>query len=1418
MSNPLPPQPFVEPFKPSSQKSQGTGSRRSVVLGLGISAMRRLARRVHFAAALAVFAGVAAGHAQTGFGPIAIGASSSVTVAVTMQAGGTVNTVEVLTQGASGLDFTAASGGTCAGGTFSTGQRCNQPVLFKPAYPGGRTGAVVLLDSTGKVLATSYLAGTGLGGLGALIPGTAQTLAGDGRWQDSFVGDGNLATQAELFLPSAVALDGAGNLYIADSNHNRIRMVCAGTTATIAGTTCSGAGIISTIAGVDGTSGYAGDSGAAGSQNTELNLPSGVAIDGAGNLFIADSANNVVREISAATGVITTIAGTHTAGFSGDGGAAVAAKLNQPFGLALDPAGNLFIADIGNNRVRVVCAAAGTLDGAACPARGAIVTVAGNGSAGATGDGGQAIAAELNGPYAVAVDPAGNLFLADTQNNRVRAVCATASSSILGTHCTAAGIISTVAGNGTGNFAGDGGAASAAEVNSPSGLAFDPAGDLYIADTQNYRIREVTAKSAIISTIAGNGSADFGGDDGPATDAGIHGPYGIVLDNNGNLIVADFFDQRIRTIQTNLTQVSITLPVRQGYTSDPVPVTVANIGTDDLALTSLVAGINTAIDPATTTCPNGGSLTVMQTCVVSVEFAPAKTPTLSGNQAEGGIVDVNDETQAGIVGSNSPLVIEVGGTATPVNATDVALTSKPNPSTFGQNVLFTATVTTGSGTGALTGTVSFFDGATKISPDLAVNASGVATFATSSLAVGTHTITAAYNGDTGHFSSVSPNLKQVVNEATSTALVSSANPSTLNQSVTFTATVKATGGVAPDGTVTFMDGANVLGTQTLSGTGTATFTTSTLADGLHSITAVYSGDAAIYVQGSTSNAVKQDVLAGSTVELATSGSPSIYGAAVTFTATVTTNGTSAPTGTVKFLDGTTKIGSGTLVGTTGVATFTTSSLAVGSHAITAAYVGDSSDGPGTSTPVTQVVNQADTATTVSAAPDPGIAGEPVTLTAKVALTTGSAALTGTVTFTDGTATLGTSAVSSGGSATLSQALAPGAHSIVATYSGDTNDKGSASAPLALTVNQATTTVTLTTSGTPAQVLSAVQFKAVVSGNGGMPTGKVTFSVDGITAGSSAVDATGTATLTDSGLAVGTHSVTAKYAGDTNDAGSASAALSQVITAIPTTTGLGTSTTGGKSPQTILVATTYGTTGPIPTGIITFMEGTTVVGSGTLDAGGVATLVPELAPGSHTIVASYGGDAVHSPSQSASVTIKGSGNGFSIVVDPPKMTLVSGENGTFTVSVVSNNGFSDDIGMGCLSLPAAVNCHFAAASVKLGANDIQTVQLTIDTNAPLSGGQSASTKSPGGGGLTLAGLFLPVSLLFGAWFWRLRRKHGAALLAAAVCFLAGAISLSGCGGSFSQISAAPGTYTIQVGGVGSGSNTSHYQNVTLTVTK
>lgn len=1372
---------------------------------------------------LAVIAGLAAASAgasaQTGFGAVAIGASNTVSVAVTATASGTVANVEVLTLGASGLDYAAAAGGTCTAASLTASQQCSQPVTFTPAYPGSRPGAVVLLDSSKNVLGTTYLSGTGSGGLGIVIPGTAQTIAGDGRWQDTFVGDGNQAIKAELFLPSAVALDGLGNIYIADSNHNRIRMVCAGTTATIAGTTCTAAGVISTIAGVSGSAGYSGDGSKSTSVGVELSLPSGLVIDGAGNLYISDSGNNVVRRISAASGVITTIAGTHTAGFSGDGGPAVSAQLDQPFGLAIDSNANLYIADINNDRIRAICAGAGNLFGASCPAQGDMVTVAGSGTSGFSGDGGQATSAELNGPFAVAIDPSGNLFIADTQNNRIRAVCGSATSKILGTACTAAGVISTITGNGTGDFAGDGGAATAAEVNSPSGLTFDPAGNLYVADTQNFRIRKIDVATGLILTVGGNGSADYGGDGGAATIAGIHGPYGLALDENGNLLVADYFDQRVRMIQSNLSVVTELTPVRQGDTSAPTPITVENDGPASLGLTTIVAGTNVAIDPVTTTCTNGESLAVNQQCIVGAEFAPASTPSLSGNQVESGNIDVNDNTVSGTVGSNSPLVIQVTGTATPVNATTVVLNSSPNPSTFNQSVTFTATVTTGAGTGALTGTVTFYDGATKLQSGVALNGSDVATFKTSALTVGLHSITAVYSGDSGHFAGTSSPLTQIVNEVTTATVTSSANPSALNQSVTFTVTVTSTGGgVTPDGTVTFMDGTVALGTVTLSAAGTATYSTATLAEGLHDITVIYSGDSSIYVLGTTSNDLKQDVLAGSTVALTSTPNPSTYGIGVTFTATVTANGTVIPTGTVNFLDGAKQIGSATLVGTTGVTTFTTGSLAVDSHSITAYYVGNTTDGPGTSPPVTQVVNKADTTTGLAASPTTGIAGKPVALTATVAVKIGSATVTGTVTFTDGSTTLGSASVAANGTATLNQSFAPGVHSIVATYSGDGNDNASASTALPLTVNQATTQVMLTSSASPALVLSAVTFKAVVTGNGATPTGTVSFVIDGTSAGTATLDATGTASFSDSGLAVATHTVVAKYSGDTNDAGSSSSSLSQVITAIPTTTDLGLASTGGSSPQVILVATTLAATGPVPTGTITFTSGGTVIGSTALDSSGVATLSPDLAPGTYSIVASYGGDSLHSPSASAAVSVSSKAVGFSITVDPPKLSLVSGQNGTVTVTVTATSGFSDSIGMGCLTLPAAVNCHFSANTLKVGSGQTQTVQLTIDTNAPLSGGGSASAARPGSGGLSLAGLFLPVSLFFGGLLWRFRRRSAAALVAALALFLAGAVALSGCGGGFTQVSAAPGTYTIQVGGVGSGSNTSHYQNVVLTVTK
>jgi len=325
---------------------------------------------------------------------------------------------------------------------------------------------------------------------------TISTVAGGG------VGDGGPGTTAVISNPGAgLALDSTGNLYIADAGHNRIRKVDAVT------------GNISTVAG-SGAYGYSWDGGLA--INASLASPGGVEVDSAGNLYIADTNNNRVRKVDAVTGNISTLAGNGNATtffYNGDGSSAAAASLNSPSAVAVDSAGNVYIADTGDNLIRKVVKATGIIT---------TVVVKVNG-------------VTVDRPAGVALDPSGNLFIVD-------------GSGLIWKVVTGTGAVTIVAGNGMDGFSGDGGPATSAIFDLPTGLAVDSSGNIYVADNGNGRIRQIAVATGIITTVAGNGMVGFSGDGGAATNASFFNPVGVATDSSGNLYIVDLGNQCIRKV------------------------------------------------------------------------------------------------------------------------------------------------------------------------------------------------------------------------------------------------------------------------------------------------------------------------------------------------------------------------------------------------------------------------------------------------------------------------------------------------------------------------------------------------------------------------------------------------------------------------------------------------------------------------------------------------------------------------------------------------------------------------------------------------------------------------------------------------------------------------------------------------------
>jgi uncharacterized repeat protein (TIGR01451 family) len=409
---------------------------------------------------------------------------------------------------------------TLAGGamppTAAPGASLSIPVSYGVAadaagnvyFPSPNLNAVFKADPSGVV---TRIAGTGIAG---------------------HLGDGGSALSAQLNGPNGVAVDASSNVYIADTSNSRIRKVDT-------------SGNISTVAG-DGTYGYSGDSGAA--TSARIGSPYGLAVDPSGNLYVSDVGHNVVRMV-AASGMISTVAGNGTYGYSGDGGAATSAELRYPYGVAVDTSGNLYIADYGNQRIRKVGAS------------GTITTVAGNGSCCFSGDGGPATSAELYYPAGVAATAAGAFYIASGYGNRVRMV-------------STSGIIATVAGNGGSGFSGDGGAATSAQLANPEGVAVDSSGNLYVADQGNVRVRKVSS-AGVISTLLGG----MVGDGGLGVFGALNQPSGVARDNAGNTYVADTIDNRVRKVALDGTISTVAGTGAAGFSGDSGPAASARLNT-----------------------------------------------------------------------------------------------------------------------------------------------------------------------------------------------------------------------------------------------------------------------------------------------------------------------------------------------------------------------------------------------------------------------------------------------------------------------------------------------------------------------------------------------------------------------------------------------------------------------------------------------------------------------------------------------------------------------------------------------------------------------------------------------------------------------------------------------------------------------
>ncbi|MGB7197257.1 MAG: Ig-like domain repeat protein [Acidobacteriaceae bacterium] len=967
----------------------------------------------------------------------------------------------VLTMGAPNLDFQAApsqpSTVCVAGHTYYAGDTCTVDATFTPNRVGQRLGAVQLMGSGGLPIATGDARGVGTGPQ-VVFPGNNTPVA---------LGSGFLS-------PAAVAVDGSGNVFVADSGNGQVKEMMA-----VNGSIPATPVILSL-----------------GSGFSPLN---GVAVDGSGNVFVADTNNNAIEEIVAVNGSIPGTPVIRTLGSS----------FNAPFGVAVDASGNVFVAGNADENVTEIVAVNGTIP--ASPT----LRILGSG---------------FIDPIAVGVDVYGNVFVGDWGNNALKEIVAVN------------GIIpaSPTIRIWSGGF------------SVPNGLAVDPQGNVFIADAYDNAVKEMLAingslpASPVILTLG----------------SGFGFPTGLAVDPSGDVFVADFDNNAVKELPyATVPSLSFaTTPVGSTSSDSPQTITVANDGNANLSFAIPARGLNPSLSNYSFVIDSGSNCPQLDVSSSAVSLAPGAfctyqvsfSPTAAGSSITGSLALADNNLNAS---PSTTQAILLNGSATGSQTTNpqtITFPPLPTPINYGTAPL-TLMATASSGL-----TVNY-----TVTGPASLNGSTLTL-----TAAGTVVVTASQSGNAS-YSAASPVSDTIVilATATTTSLTSSSSAITAGQSLTLAATVLAGAAPVSTGTVSFYSGITPLGAAGLNAQGVATLTITTLPVGSNAITATYAATADYAGSTSTAQIVTvagTGVLAAATATSLTISSSAITsGQSLTLAATVLAGAAPVSTGTVTFYNGTTSLGVGTL-DAQGVAILTTTTLPVGTNTLIASYAATADYESSTS--VAQIVTVAatgllPTATTTSLTSSSSAitAGQSLILTA-IVLADATPVNGGLVIFYSGTTSIGAGTLDAQGVAILTITTLPvGSNAITAAFAATSSYAGSTSAAQIVTVaatgGLATATATsLTISASAITAGQSLTLAAtVLAGAAPVSTGTVTFYNGTTSLGAGTLDAEGVAILTTTALPVGTNTLIASYAATADYESSTSAA--QIVTVAATVSGI-----------------------------------------------------------------------------------------------------------------------------------------------------------------------------------------------------------------------------------------------------------------------